>query len=75
MVLNQSLLETIHRRGGMLPPEPAVTTLGVMHPQIHPSECYRADSICPYSGWKRDSFPFGYEAFHLSSSRYFNSGW
>ena len=57
MVLNESLLETIHRRGGMLPPEPAVTTLGVMHPQIHPSECYRADSICPYSGWKRDSFP------------------
>ena len=25
----------VHRRGGLNPPEPAVTTLGVMHPQIH----------------------------------------
>ena len=41
----------------MLPPEPAVTTLGVMHPQhpqIHLSECYRAHSMRPYSGRERD---------------------
>ena len=37
--------QIVHRRGGLNPPEPAVTTLGV----IHKVNCHRADSICPYS--------------------------
>jgi hypothetical protein len=28
----------VQRRGGLNPPEPAVTTLGVMQPQIHHSD-------------------------------------
>ena len=35
----------VQRRGGLNPPEPAVTTLGVMHKANY----YWADSICPYS--------------------------
>ena len=34
----------IYRRGGLNPPEPAVTTLGAMHK----ANRFRADSICPY---------------------------
>ena len=36
--------QLVHRRDGLNPPEPVVTTLGV----IHKANCYRADSICPY---------------------------
>ena len=39
-------LVNIYRRGGLNPPEPTVTTLGVMHKVNR----FRADSICPYGG-------------------------
>ncbi|MCD7926786.1 MAG: hypothetical protein LUI85_19745 [Bacteroides sp.] len=42
-------LVNISRRGGLNPPEPSVTTLGVMHKVNR----FRADSICPYGGEKR----------------------
>ncbi len=44
---------------GLNPPEPAVTTLGVMHKANY----YRADSICPYSkmiaNFCFDTVPYG----------------
>ena len=67
MVLNQSLLETIHRRGGMLPPECIHKyTLRSVIGQIQSAPTVDGNVIQNH---------IGNEAFHLSSSRYFNSGW